>query len=273
MNGDLEFQRLAMVTEIAKAKAHFDAGRTEAAEKALLWPKHRTLIEAQFPELWAEWIRLHRLIRSDRADDYLRDNIPWEFRTLDPGAYPSPEALAIALAFEPGPHDENGHELPGFKNGLLFHGPTGAGKTRAAFAVLSARVRSDYPERPFRYVSAPVLKRQLADAARGGRSHAVLEELLGDQDATLFIDDLSQARFTAAFAENLFELVDRIHREHVDVIVTVQTSGAELVRKWCADDRDLMDTAQAIARRLREYCFAVRFTLPKQVKSSAKLVA
>lgn len=271
MLGDFEFQRRAVVAEIAKAKAHFDAGHAEAAERALPWPKHSTEIKARFPELWAEWGTLHNEICQRQADLYLQKNIPVEFQSLDPSIYPCPESLASALEFTPGPRDENGMELPGFKNGLLLHGPTGAGKTRAAFAVLSARLRSDYPDRQFRYVSAPVLKRQLADAARGGRSHAVLEDLLGDQYATLFIDDLSQARFTAAFAENLFELVDRIHREHVDVIVTVQTSGAELVRKWCADDRDLMDTAQAIARRLREYCFAVRFTLPKQSKPSAVL--
>ena len=116
----------------------------------------------------------------------------------------------------------------------------------------------------FKYVSAPVLKRELAEAARAGKSHDLIETLLGDDTSMiLFIDDLSQARFTGSFAENLFELVNRIYSERRLLVVTVQTSGAELVRKWCADDRDLTDTAQAIERRLREYCIPLRFTATK----------
>jgi DNA replication protein DnaC len=263
MLGNLESQRLAIVAQIAKAQTYFDAGQIQTAEHALPWPRNHPEIALQFPELWSDWRKMHRQIQKGLAEIFLQKNIPLEFQSLDASVYPCPESLATALAFEPTLYDDTGRFIPGAKNGLLLHGQTGAGKTRAAFAVLSARLRSEYPDRQFRYVSAPVLKRQLADAARGGRSHVILEDLLGDTDATLFIDDLSQARFTPAFAENLFELVDRIHREHVDVIVTVQTNGADLVRKWCADDRDLLDTAQAIARRLREYCLAVRFTLPK----------
>jgi len=145
-----------------------------------------------------------------------------------------------------------------FRGGLLLHGPSGSGKTRAACELLTKELGQD-PYLRFKYVSALVLKKRLADAARGGNSHLILEELLDESGSVLFIDDLSQAKFTPTFAENLFELIDRVHRERRPLIVTVQSNGADLVRKWSAADKDLIDSAQAIARRLREYCVAVKF--------------
>lgn len=199
---------------------------------------------------------LERLAARSQADAFLRCTVPRVFHHdgFEAARYPNTETLAAVVA----------HGLPvnegrsDFQGGILLHGATGSGKTRAAFALLAAQVRDD-PDLRFKYVSAPVLKRRLADAARGGKSHVILEELLDDPGQVLFIDDLSQARFTPAFAENLFELVDRIHREQRPLVVTVQTSGAELVEKWVADDRALMDTALAIARRLREYCTPFHF--------------
>lgn len=202
-----------------------------------------------------------RARETQEADNFLRRAVPAEFSAFDMDLYPCPNAFAKVMALPCEDRwDENGNERPGYRGGLLLHGETGSGKTRAAFKYLEQRIKTE-PEERFTYVSAPILKRRLADAARSGKAQQIIDDLIGDEAlwTILFVDDLSQARFTASFAENLFELVDRIYRQRIELVVTVQTNGTDLVRKWCADDRDLTDTAQAIARRLREYCIAIPF--------------
>lgn len=248
--------RSANVANLKRAVAACRRGDYATARALVPWKAKRDL-QARALHLWWAWGILVASAKRQQADAFLRKAVPPAFQSLafSRALYPNPDALAAVLAHG---LPVNIEEEPEFRGGVLLHGPTGSGKTRAAFAMLSAQVTDD-PDLQFQYVSAPVLKRRLADAARGGKSHAILEELLQDPDEVLLIDDLSQARFTPAFAENLFELIDRIHREQRPLVVTVQTNGAELVEKWVADDRALLDTAQAIARRLREYCVPFHF--------------
>lgn len=256
MNGERERLRAELRRKIASALPHLTSGNAARARLALhpLRGDHSLCVL-----LW----RAHRIasakLRAIEADDFIRASVPESFQHHAAALFPDPLALDIVdELMPPALFDEAGAALADFKGGFLFHGPTGSGKTRAAFRLLSRWRRSD--EIAFRYYSGPVLKRQLADAARAGKAGQLIDSILGeDPDALLFIDDLSQARFTPSFAENLFELIDRVHRERRLLLVTVQTTGAALIRKWCADDRDLTDTAEAIARRLRDYCVKIRF--------------
>lgn len=250
--------RSATTDKLKRALSAFRRGDFKAARNLLPWLMDRET-RGRAWHLYRACCTLRQLATRCEADAFLRSTVPAAFHEdgFAPELYPNPETLAAVVAHG---LPENGEERSDFRGGVLLHGATGSGKTRAAFALLSALVREDLAlDLRFKYVSAPVLKRRLADAARGGKSHVILEELLDEPGQVLFIDDLSQARFTPAFAENLFELVDRIHREQRPLVVTVQTSGAELVEKWVADDRALLDTAQAIARRLREYCVPFHF--------------
>lgn len=217
--------------------------------------------KTEFADIWTERMKLRSASDQGLVDLFLSAEIPPAFRAqaFRPELYPNPKSLELALSMPaPSMLAEDGEPVANYRGGILGHGPTGGGKTRAMLSMLSQWVRND-PGLRFKYASGPVLKRKLADAARAGKSHQVIEELLEDEDSVLFIDDLSQSRFTASFAENLFELIDRIHREQRLLVVTVQTTSRELVRKWCADDKELTDTAQAIARRLREYCVPIHF--------------
>lgn len=248
--------RSETLARLRRALSAFRRDDFEGARNLLPWRIVKDTRSRAWHLWWACCI-LRRLAARHEADAFLRSTVPAAFHEdgFAPELYPNPATLAAVVAHG---LPVNVEERSDFRGGVLLHGATGSGKTRAAFALLAGQVRDD-PDLRFKYVSAPVLKRRLADAARGGKSHVILEELLDDPGQVLFIDDLSQARFTPAFAENLFELLDRIHREQRPLVVTVQTSGAELVEKWVADDRALMDTAQAIARRLREYCTPFHF--------------
>ncbi len=249
--------RIDLARCLKQGLAALRRGDFNAAKESVSWRKCSRARQTAWHLFAACSIVRSRAERSI-VEAFLASNIPAAFQapTFAPDLYPNREALKQVLAM--GIPVEGEGQPADFRGGLLLHGPTGSGKTRAAFSLLTNELRQD-PDLRFKYVSAPDLKRRLADAARGGKSHLILEELLEETSCILFIDDLSQARFTPAFAENLFELIDRVHRERRPLIVTVQTNGADLVRKWCADDKDLIDSAQAIARRLREYCVAVKF--------------
>jgi len=204
-----------------------------------------------------------RIRQAAEVDQFLRSEIPPLFRLHDPILFPNPTALSVVDGLELECRcDKDGNEQADYRGGVMLFGPTGSGKTRAAFRMLERWIRDDGWLLRFKYLSGPLLKRKLADAAKAGKAHELIEQILDSSDDVIFIDDLSQARFTASFAENLFELIDRIHRERIPLVVTVQTTGADLIRKWCADDRALTDTAEAIARRLRDYCVKVRFPKP-----------
>jgi hypothetical protein len=257
MSGDDTIRR-EIRSSLLDAVKHLRRYDHDAAMRAA----RRAKGNVKFPVLCLARRIVFKICRDHFAREFLAENVPPAFQCHAPDLYPDPDTLrTVERIAVPDDHDDDGELIPGFRGGLLFFGPTGSGKTRAAFRLLSAWAMNE--EMRFRYFSAPVLKRQLADAARAGKAHQVIEQILEFDDyeeRVIFIDDLSQARFTASFAENLFELIDRIHRERRLLIVTVQTTGAALVRKWCADDRELADTAEAIARRLKDYCVKVRFT-------------
>jgi hypothetical protein len=249
-----------IIAQLKVAQAHLDAGNFEAADGAM--PIVSWAIREQFPEISRACNGLDNDINEKAALALLAPVIPLDFRVFDASLYPCPESLALALATPlTGAHDDDGHDLPGYKGGILAWGESGSGKTRAMFEVARFRIK-ETPHYRLKYCSAPALKRRLADAARAGQSQGVFDDLFADEDAILFIDDLSQPRLSAAFAGDLFEIIDRICREHRRLLVTVQSAGTDLVRKWCSDDPSLVGTAQAIARRLRDYCTPIHF-IPK----------
>lgn len=158
--------------------------------------------------------------------------------------------------------------------GVLLTGPTGAGKTFAGWQILRNWLKShgdlfiysDYElvNPPAVFFTAPGLK-ELATAAamRDKEAREKWRELI-DGKSLVFIDDLHQVKFSSAFAERLFELIENVVANRRPFIATVQMTGKALMDKWTADDPKTVDTARAILRRLvKDHCAVVRVTPEK----------
>jgi hypothetical protein len=133
---------------------------------------------------------------TNEAAEFLRRAIPHEFQSFDLQLYPCPQAYAkvMALPRENRFKDDSCEELPGYRGGLLLHGETGSGKTRAAFNYLAQRVRTEPGDYRFTYVSAPILKRRLADAARSGKAQQIIDELIDEDTYYPILVERNRAR-------------------------------------------------------------------------------
>lgn len=125
-------------------------------------------------------------------------------------------------------------------------GPAGSGKSSALACHLKQR------SEPFIWVTATRL-RDIAtkSATEGGEWAAKMEKLR--RVKVLAIDDLSQPKFTEAFASSFFDLLEHRNANRLAVVWTCQKSLPELRRKIAeqsgSKDPDF-DQADAISRRL-----------------------
>lgn len=136
--------------------------------------------------------------------------------------------------------------------GLILFGDSGQGKTRSAFMLL----------------------RQLVDA--GVRCEAIHAVAFGDEIATrlsrfegtawlrryeraevLLFDDLGKEPATERVQTELFGLVERRTAQFRPIIVTTQLAPDELAERYTGH------VADALIRRLREFCEPVQFPLTK----------
>ena len=125
--------------------------------------------------------------------------------------------------------------------GLLLHGPTGSGKTRAAFLVL----RRLYDEgKPIRVYMAGEFGPAVGQAFRDGNGAQWLEGI--NSCSILLIDDLGKSKLTERAATTLFSVIEARHARRKATIIITQYLGGMLA------DRFDPNTGAAILRRLRE---------------------
>ncbi|MFA6545000.1 MAG: ATP-binding protein [Limisphaerales bacterium] len=161
------------------------------------------------------------------------------YRESDPARLPQ-EPLRRVLAWTRGPR------------GLILFGDSGQGKTRSAYLRL----------------------RPLVDA--GVRCEAIHAVAFGDEIATRFsrfegtawlkryeraevllFDDLGKEPATERVQTELFGLVERRTAQFRPIIVTTQLAPDELAERYTGH------VADALIRRLREFCEPVQFPLSK----------
>ena len=136
------------------------------------------------------------------------------------------------------------------QTGLGIHGPSGCGKTHCmALMVLSAAI-------PFRWLTGAALRALALNAAMldGADRDDARKTLASLRNVPLLvIDDLAEVKFTEAFAEKLFELLEHRNTALLLTCWTAQHGPGRLAAKIAAGKGVDQGTADAIERRLVQH--------------------
>lgn len=132
--------------------------------------------------------------------------------------------------------------------GLLLHGKTGLGKTRAIWLLLH---RLYFEGIRFKWMTAATFCDRSSDAAGKGESEEFVESLVNPQ--ILFIDDIGKGKMTERNAGALFNVLDQRFINQKPVFMTMNLIGDELAKRI---DPDM---GAPLVRRMREFCHQVKF--------------
>ena len=153
--------------------------------------------------------------------------------------------------------------------GIIAAGGTGQGKTRAvaqlAFTCFTANSWSHSDDHVFLFLPATALKRAAPiSAGRPGtdkHDRAEAEKLIEEARSCdlLLLDDLSQPKFTPAYAEVLYDIVEHRTSHRLPNFVTLQLGRDEFLEKVSDNNPHLLSAAEAIFRRLTDYCDVIDF--------------
>lgn len=131
--------------------------------------------------------------------------------------------------------------------GVLFHGETGAGKTRAAW-LLAHKLHTE--GRSVRACSAHSFGLQIANSFQNGGMVEFVNSFL-DADV-VFIDDLDKVKMTSRVQSELFGIADACMTNGKPMIVTLNATSGELA--------GMLDShiGSPLIRRLVEVCHVVK---------------
>ena len=179
--------------------------------------------------------------------------IPKEFQTeIDRAKLKNPRAHDEVVGHRTKLVGEDG-------SGLLCLGASGQGKTRAVYTLLFEYGKR-MPFDSFKAVTALELKQQVQTLCRKPAALAEYIESFFDAETIIhFIDDISTASLTQAYAETLHHLIDGQTSRGLPVIVTSQLGREALLEKLGGYQGKFAGEAGAILRRLGDYCHGVNF--------------
>ena len=84
----------------------------------------------------------------------------------------------------------------------------------------------------------------------------------------LFIDDINQTHLTPTVSKYLYQIFDKRTLAGRPILLTSQLAGDELIEKYVSKHPDLQTTAEAIVRRIRDFCVTVDFDHIAEVAKS-----
>lgn len=139
----------------------------------------------------------------------------------------------------------------GDKTGLLIHGTTGVGKTRALWEI----VRRMWVEKANQDINMPYLfltMRKIESMIEQGfdtKKHGTMLDSLIEHPL-LVIDDLGKERLTSRMAIDLFAIVDERSVNRRATIISTNFNGTTLLERFENKDKE---TGVALIRRLKDY--------------------
>jgi hypothetical protein len=144
-------------------------------------------------------------------------------------------------------------------SGLICFGPTGSGKTRSVYTRLRELMVEDLVT--FVSIGAVELAREIPKLSMEDITKCTaFVRRLAEKPDVLFIDDLHQAKLTPRYAQELYSIVNKRIEQNRPMIVTVQMTSERLLDKMAGQNNpDLRETAEAIVRRIREFCEPIDF--------------
>lgn len=173
--------------------------------------------------------------RHDRTEAQWKIICPPLYRATDPSRLPQ-DALAKAMAWRYGPQ------------GLLLVGPTGGGKTRAAYVLLRRLLEEGLKIVAF---DCAGFGHEVGRRFRDGTGEDWVDGLAGVD--IVFLDDLGKIPFTERAEAELFSLIERRTANEVPIIATTNMIGTDLEAKAS------QDRGAPMVRRLREFCKVILF--------------
>ncbi len=189
---------------------------------------------ARDSENWAAAAATERREQRERRWQYL---CPPLYRETDPARLPQ-GPLADVLAWRYGPQ------------GLLLIGPTGTGKTRAAYLLLRRLLDEDETRRIIAYDGLAFGH----EAARRFREGTGETWVTGVATAdVIFFDDFGKMTLTERVEAELFGVIEYRTAHHLPILATSNMTGADLAAKASKD------RGEPLVRRLREFCRVVVF--------------
>lgn len=137
------------------------------------------------------------------------------------------------------------------KSGMLLHGTSGIGKTRAAWYWVQQCWKGGLTNAynlNFRFLSMMELEERLTASFADYKHSAMLKELCNVP--LLIIDDLGKERMTSRMATDIFAIVDQRSMNMSPTIITTNFNSQGLIDRFQPQDKE---TAIAMVRRLKDY--------------------
>lgn len=137
------------------------------------------------------------------------------------------------------------------KPGLLMHGTSGIGKTRAAWHITNRMWLKGIDEgfnMAILFLPMREFERRMIDSFEERKHSAALDEVC--ESEFLVLDDLGKERLTSRMATDLFSVIDHRTERDMPTIVTTNFSGKAFIDRFLPQDKE---TGLAIARRIRDY--------------------
>jgi DNA replication protein DnaC len=137
------------------------------------------------------------------------------------------------------------------KSGMLLHGTTGIGKSRAAWEWVNRRWLKSLEKdimMKFLFLSMSDLEELLQQSWSEKKHSEVLKEIISMP--LLALDDFGKERLTPRMAADLFAIIDKRSISAKATIITTNFNGNGLIDRFQPQDRE---TGVALVRRLRDY--------------------